>query len=92
MLSATAENDDHWYEQVFSSAEIEELLYRGRVVEETVEIPLKVELYFDHDKAEEFIAATMTRSSDNVRELLVFCRYLAEVVRWKLEEAHDGDG
>lgn len=91
MLSATDENDD-WYEQVLSSAEIEELTYRARVVEETIEVPIKIELYFDKDKAEEFIAATRTRSSDNVRELLMFCRYLAEVVRWKMEEAHDGDG
>lgn len=91
MLSATDENDD-WYEQVFSSAEIEELTYRARIVEETIEVPIKIELYFDEDKAREFIAATRTRSSDNVRELLMFCRYLAEVVRWKMEEAHDGDG
>lgn len=81
---------DDWFEDVFSSAEIEELTWRGQRVLANTSQPIKVELYFDHKKAEEFIEANRRRSAGAIRDLLGFCYYLSQVVEAKLEDARDG--
>lgn len=84
-------NIPDWPDDVFSSAEIEELAHRFGKVVDKIGMPINVELNFTRNKAYEFIA-TVRRAPYQpfaAHQLLSFCQYLASVVQDKLGGTDD---
>jgi hypothetical protein len=85
-----------WPDDMFNSAEIEELQYRFHFVEATAAAsasPIKVELTFERAKAEDFLA-TVQRAPYHpfaAQQILHFVQYIASMVREKLGGADESD-
>lgn len=80
-----------WPDDVFSSAEIEELTFRFKQALEETDKPIKVELFFTRDKADQFIEATRKATYHPIyaQQVLQFAVYVAGVVKGKLEGGAD---
>lgn len=81
-----------WFEEVFSSAEIEELNYYSAKAIEEIGEPIKVDLTFTVEKAKDFVETAYRSQFDAgaAFKLASFCRYLAGGVQAKIEEREDG--
>lgn len=81
-----SEQDPNWFEQVFSSAEIEELLHGWNDPDLYRADYIKVELLFPRDKAEDFVHAVFSRPQSPLirRDLLAFASQVGAIVRAKL--------
>lgn len=75
-----------WPDDVFTSAEIEEMNYR--FADAMKDEPVHLDLFFQLDKAREYIEAVRAAPYHPVaaQHVLAFNQYLAEVVRMKLRE------
>ncbi len=76
-----------WPDDIFSSAEIEELTYRFQKAVEETDKPIKVELFFTPEKARQFIESTNKATYHPLfaQQVLAFAVYVAGVVKGKLE-------
>lgn len=90
----TAVGSGDWYEELFSSAEIEELKHVAKKVLAEVGEPVELTLTFTRVLAREFIE-TVRQAPINAaahHQILGFVQYLAMGVAYKLGEAEDGSG
>lgn len=88
-----SEQDPNWFEQVFSSAEIEELIHGWDSLRDHRSDYIRVELIFPRHKAEDFVQAVFARPQPPIirRDLLAFAAQVGHIVRAKLlQEQEEG--